>query len=74
MKELIAYANKNPGKLEFGTTGNGSYFHLAGEALKAAANIDLLHVPYAQANFPQMINDWSAGVPARSAQSTFSAR
>ncbi len=61
MKELIAYANKNPGKLEFGTTGNGSYFHLAGEALKAAANIDLLHVPYAQANFPQMINDWSAG-------------
>jgi tripartite-type tricarboxylate transporter receptor subunit TctC len=61
MKQLIDAAKKNPGKLEFGTTGNGSYFHLAGEALKAAANIDLLHVPYAQANFPQMINDWSVG-------------
>jgi tripartite-type tricarboxylate transporter receptor subunit TctC len=61
MKELVDYARKNPGKLEFGTTGNGSYFHLAGEALRAAANIDLLHVPYAQANFPQMINDWSSG-------------
>jgi tripartite-type tricarboxylate transporter receptor subunit TctC len=61
MKELIDYAKKNPGKLEFGTTGNGSYFHLAGEALKAAAGVDLLHVPYAQANFPQMVNDWSSG-------------
>jgi tripartite-type tricarboxylate transporter receptor subunit TctC len=61
LKELIDYAKKNPGKIEFATTGNGSYFHLAGEALKAAADIDLLHVPYAQANFPQMINDWSVG-------------
>jgi tripartite-type tricarboxylate transporter receptor subunit TctC len=61
MRELIDFAKKNPGKLEFGTTGNGSYFHLAGEALRAAADIDLLHVPYAQANFPQMINDWSSG-------------
>ena len=61
IKELVEYAKKNPGKLEFATTGNGSYFHLAGEALKAAAGIDLLHVPYAQANFPQMLNDWSVG-------------
>ena len=61
MRELIDYAKKNPGKVEFATTGNGSYFHLAGEALKSSAGIDLLHVPYAQANFPQMINDWSVG-------------
>jgi tripartite-type tricarboxylate transporter receptor subunit TctC len=61
IKELIDYAKKNPGKVEFATTGNGSYFHLAGEALKASAGIDMLHVPYAQANFPQMLNDWSVG-------------
>jgi tripartite-type tricarboxylate transporter receptor subunit TctC len=61
MKELIDYAKKNPGKLEFATTGSGSYFHLAGEALKSAADIDLLHLPYAQANFPQMITDFAAG-------------
>ena len=61
MQELISYAKKNPGKLEFGTTGNGSFFHLAGESLKNAAGIDLLHVPYAQANFPQLTTDWLNG-------------
>ena len=36
-------------------------FHLAGESLKLYAGIDLLHVPSAQANFPQRVNDWAAG-------------
>jgi tripartite-type tricarboxylate transporter receptor subunit TctC len=39
----------------------GSVFHLTGESLKLYAGIDLLHVPYAQANFSQMINDWASG-------------
>lgn len=61
LKEFIDYARKNPGKLEYGSTGHGSYFHLATEALKTAAGIDMLHIPYAQANFPQLQNDWASG-------------
>ena len=45
-KELIEYARKNPGKLSFGSTGIGSVPHLTIEALKHAAGIDILHVPY----------------------------
>jgi len=44
--ELIAYAKKNPGKVNFGSAGGGSITHLAGELLKAEAKIDLVHVPY----------------------------
>jgi len=61
LQELIDYAKRNPGKLEYSSSGVGSVFHLAGESLKLQAGIDLLHVPYAQANFPQMVNDWAAG-------------
>jgi tripartite-type tricarboxylate transporter receptor subunit TctC len=61
LKELIDYAKRNPGKLEYASTGVGSVFHLTGESLKLYAGIDLLHVPYAQANFSQMINDWVTG-------------
>jgi tripartite-type tricarboxylate transporter receptor subunit TctC len=61
LKELVEHAKRNPGKLEYSSTGVGSYFHLAGEALKKAAGVDILHVPYAQANFPQMVNDWATG-------------
>jgi tripartite-type tricarboxylate transporter receptor subunit TctC len=61
LKELIDYAKRNPGKLEYASTGSGSVFHLTGESLKLYAGIDLLHVPYAQANFSQMINDWVTG-------------
>jgi tripartite-type tricarboxylate transporter receptor subunit TctC len=46
VKELIAYAKANPGKLSFSSPGVGSQAHLAGEMLKAMAGIDLLHVPY----------------------------
>src|SRR3989440_12509043 len=44
--ELVEYAKKNPGKVNFGSAGGGSITHLAGELLKAEAKIDLVHVPY----------------------------
>ena len=46
MKELIAYARENPGKVSFGTSGVGSASHLTTELLKQVAGIDMLHVPY----------------------------
>lgn len=46
VKELIAYAKANPGKLSFGSGSNGSAGHLAGELLKADAGIDMVHIPY----------------------------
>ena len=61
LRELIDYAKRNPGRIEYASTGVGSVFHLTGESLKLYAGIDLLHVPYAQANFSQMINDWASG-------------
>jgi tripartite-type tricarboxylate transporter receptor subunit TctC len=61
LQELIDYAKRNPGKLEYASSGAGSVFHLAGESLKLYAGIDLLHVPYAQANFSQMVGDWVSG-------------
>jgi tripartite-type tricarboxylate transporter receptor subunit TctC len=45
-KDLLAQARAEPGKLTYATAGNGSSGHLAGEALKQAAHIDVLHVPY----------------------------
>lgn len=46
LQDLIDYARANPGKLNFGSAGNGSGGHLAGEYLKLRANIDMVHVPY----------------------------
>ena len=46
VKELIAYAKANPGKLSYASVGIGSNTHLAGEMLNVAAGIDTLHVPY----------------------------
>ncbi len=46
IRELIAYAKANPGKLNYGTPGNGTSMHLTGELLKSMAGIDLVHVPY----------------------------
>jgi tripartite-type tricarboxylate transporter receptor subunit TctC len=44
--DVIRYARKNPGKLTYASTGQGSSFHLATELLQDAAGIELLHVPY----------------------------
>jgi tripartite-type tricarboxylate transporter receptor subunit TctC len=44
--ELVDYARKNPGKLSYGSAGQGSPHHLAGGMLNQMAGIDLIHVPY----------------------------
>jgi len=45
-KELIALVNSQPGKVNFGSTGIGSAPHLNGEMFKAAANLQVTHIPY----------------------------
>src|SRR5258708_31247816 len=44
--ELVAYAKQNPGKLSFGSSGAGSFFHLAGELFNQVNGVKLTHVPY----------------------------
>jgi len=44
--ELIRYAKANPGKVNFGSAGNGTTSHLAGELFKTMAEIDIVHIPY----------------------------
>ena len=46
MSELIAHARANPGKLSFGTTGEGAFLHFATELLRVQAGFTYLHVPY----------------------------
>jgi len=46
LKELIAYAKKNPGKLSYASFGNGTTAHFAGEMLKSMAGIYVVHIPY----------------------------
>ncbi len=46
MKELVALAKSQPGKLNFASSGPGSMPHLAGELFKLTAKIDITHVPY----------------------------
>ncbi len=46
VKELIDYAKANPGKVNFGSSGNGSSIHLSGELFKSLAKVDMVHVPY----------------------------
>ena len=46
VQELIAYAKSNPGKINFGSAGNGSTPHLSGELMKSMAKVEMTHVPY----------------------------
>ena len=46
VSEVVAMAKAKPGALTFGSTGNGSGAHLAGELFKTKAGIDMLHVPF----------------------------
>lgn len=46
VKELIAYARANPGKLNYASSGNGTTGHLAGEMFKLRTGVDIVHVPY----------------------------
>ena len=52
--DLIAYAKAHPGKLNYGSGGNGSAGHLAGEMFKQKAGIFALHIPYRGANPAQL--------------------
>jgi len=54
LAELIAYAKKNPGKLNYGSGGNGSAGHLAGEMFKQGAGIFAVHIPYNGGNPAQL--------------------
>lgn len=46
VKEFVAYAKQNPGRLNFASSGNATGGHLAGEMFKALAGVNLVHVPY----------------------------
>lgn len=48
--ELIAYAKANPGKLNYGSAGNGTWNHLFAERFKALTGIKMTHIPYKGAN------------------------
>ena len=59
VQELVALAKAKPGELNFGTGGNGTSNHLAGELLRIMAGINVVHVPYK--GVPQALNDTLAG-------------
>jgi len=46
LRELVAYAKQNPGKLNFGSSGNGSAPHLAGVLFTRVAGVEMVHVPF----------------------------
>ena len=54
LADLIAYAKKNPGKLNYGSGGNGSAGHLAGEMFKQGAGIFAVHIPFNGGNPAQL--------------------
>jgi len=49
LREFVALAKKDPGKLYYGSAGNGSAGHMAGELLKSQAHVSAVHIPYAGA-------------------------
>jgi tripartite-type tricarboxylate transporter receptor subunit TctC len=59
VKELIALARKEPGKINYGSGGNGSSLHLAGEMFKQEAKVDIQHIPYKGTN--DLISDLLSG-------------
>ena len=46
IEEFVDYARKNPGKLSYGSAGNGTAHHIAGETLKRELGLDMVHVPF----------------------------
>lgn len=46
VQDILVYAKAHPGKLTFGSYGNGTSAHLAGELFKSLGKVDILHVPY----------------------------
>jgi tripartite-type tricarboxylate transporter receptor subunit TctC len=63
LKELVAYARSNPGKLSYGSAGTGSLNHLTGETFKLRVGLpDLVHVPYRGAG-PAIVDILAGQVP-----------
>ena len=54
LRDLVAYAKQNPGTLNYGSGGNGSAGHLAGEMFKSQAGLFMVHIPYAGGNPAQL--------------------
>jgi tripartite-type tricarboxylate transporter receptor subunit TctC len=52
--DLVAYAKKHPGQLNYGSGGTGSAGHLAGEMFKTRAGVYMVHIPYAGGNPAQL--------------------
>ena len=52
--DLVGYAKRNPGRLNYGSGGNGSAGHLAGEMFKSQAGVFMVHIPYAGGNPAQL--------------------
>ena len=59
VQELIVLAKKNPGKLTYGSAGNGSSSHLSGALFASMAGVEMLHIPY-KGSAP-LLNDLIAG-------------
>lgn len=55
LADMVAYAKANPGKLSYGSWGNGSSGHLAMEGIKARYGLDMTHVPYK--SIPSLVTD-----------------
>lgn len=59
IKELVAYLKANPGKINFGTAGNGAANHLSTELFKSVTGVSIVHVPYKGS--PPAVTDLLAG-------------
>lgn len=59
ISDLLAAARAQPGKINYGSSGNGSVLHLAGELLKSKAGVDMMHIPYRGGN--ALITDVMSG-------------
>ncbi|MFU1929034.1 tripartite tricarboxylate transporter substrate binding protein [Bordetella hinzii] len=59
LQDLVARARAEPGRYTYGSSGNGSVAHIAGEKFRAATGLEVMHVPYR--GTPEAVNDVIAG-------------
>jgi tripartite-type tricarboxylate transporter receptor subunit TctC len=64
VKDLVAYARANPGKLDFASSGSGASVHLSAELFREMAGLDLVHIPYKGSG--SLMPDLISGVVAMS--------